>query len=356
MDNLPEKNEEGQSFNKYEENPDFNEYLDEVYGEKEIGDISFKSSWILFKLDSVVYDTALREFHQDREKEFKDMVFTEFPTPIAYSYYRSEEGYENIIQRLHFLRDTWEALIFTLFAIVLGEFGFLKISIEDADIKQNWIFSDRLSTKLLIIERLLILGQKNGYKLNSLNLIPIKIIKKIKVLNQIRNGFSHSPALSEEQASTIYSERSLELFSVLHDLENLKDIKLMRYSTQEGNPYNLRCEIFRGHSLTKTISTITIDQDQLTLSAKYLDKKYLLVMSNEQIYPVSPFLHFKQDSTGHQTLICVCKKKIGRSANKKLVYGILGTGGEFELKLDDFQDEISKLYSLLSTNGGEDHE
>lgn len=339
------------SDNKYEKNSDFNEYLDEE-GEIEIEGITFQRSWVLYNLDPIAYDSALRDFRQRIEEDFKEMVCNDFPTPIAYPFYRSEWGYENSIQRLLFLRDTWESLIFVLYAIVVGEFLFLEIPMNDTKIKKKEILSDRLYSKLDIIKQLLKLESLKNYEFNSLNIISNEVIKKIIELNQTRNAFSHSPALSEAQATKIYSECYPDVFSVLQDLENFKDVQLMRYRGQEGHPHNLRCETFRGHAMTKTIETITIDQDQLSNSVKYLDEKYLLVMNNKHIYSISPFLHFKQDASGHQTSICFCKKKSGEEPNQKLGFEILGTGENFELKLDDFRSEITKLHSLLSLDEG----
>ena len=340
-----------QSDSRYEENSDFTEYLDEE-GEIEIAGITFHRSWVLYNMDPIAYDSALRDFRQRREEDFKEMVYNDFPTPIAYPFYRSERGFENNIQRLHFLRDTWESLIFVLYAIVVGESLFLEIPMNDAKIKKKEIFSDKLSTKLNIIKQLLNLEHVKNYELNSRNVITNEVIEKLIELNRTRNGFSHSPAISEAQATKIYSECYLDVFLVLHDLKNLKDIQLLRYIGQKENPHNLRCETFRGYSTTKTIKTITIDQDQLTNSAKYLDEKYILVMNNKHIYSISPFLHFKQDTSGHQTSICVCKKKSGEDPNQKLGFEILGRGGKFELKLDDFRTEITKLHSLLSLDEG----
>jgi hypothetical protein len=202
------------SDNKYEKNSDFNEYLDEE-GEIEIEGITFQRSWVLYNLDPIAYDSALRDFRQRIEEDFKEMVCNDFPTPIAYPFYRSEWGYENSIQRLLFLRDTWESLIFVLYAIVVGEFLFLEIPMNDTKIKKKEILSDRLYSKLDIIKQLLKLEHLKNYEFNSLNIISNEVIKKIIELNQTRNAFSHSPALSEAQATKIYSECYPDVFSVL---------------------------------------------------------------------------------------------------------------------------------------------
>lgn len=350
MNESSKQYEEEQIEEKYKKNSEYNEYLDELYGEIKVAEITFQPSRILFNLDPVAYDSGLRAFRQEKEEEFRDLVYKEFPTPIAYSFYRSEHGFENNIQRLHFLRDTWESIVFILYAFIIGEFNYLKFSMKDVNIKLNDIFSDKLATKLLIIERLLELGVKKNYELSFTNIVPLEIVKKIRELNDVRNEFSHSPALSEDEAGKIYSECFLDVFSVLRNLRNLKEIQLMHYVGQGGDYHNLRFEIFCGHSGTKTIKPIKISESQLTRSARYLNEKYLLVLNNEHIYSISPFLHFKKDERGHHTSICACKKRKCKDSTQILIFGILGLGGEYEQNFDDFQNEIAELDLLLSLN------
>jgi hypothetical protein len=116
---------------EYRSNSPFNDWLDTQYGEFEISnDIVFFSqsaSAILFEMDRVGYRAALEAFQSDQLNELKRSILDYFPLPIAYHFHKVEKGYENQIQRLHSLRDIWEAQIFTLYALVVGECRFLEV-------------------------------------------------------------------------------------------------------------------------------------------------------------------------------------------------------------------------------------
>jgi hypothetical protein len=61
---FPRKAEEQEPVG-FDDNDDFNEYLDDMYGEFEIGRTSYAASEILFNLDPVVYESELQLFRTD---------------------------------------------------------------------------------------------------------------------------------------------------------------------------------------------------------------------------------------------------------------------------------------------------
>src|SRR5438034_4265688 len=94
--------------------PQYNDWLDEEYSEKsgaalDILGFQPRPRFVLFKMSQDTYQAAFDDFQGQREEELKEMVFSEFPSPIAHYFYRFQNGYRDELQRLHLLRDTWEA-------------------------------------------------------------------------------------------------------------------------------------------------------------------------------------------------------------------------------------------------------
>ena len=173
--------------------------------------------------------TTYLDYCSEKRDEFKSTIWNEFPMPIAYSFYRAEHGYENYNQRLDFLKDTWESLVAFIFAMVIGEYRCLGLSMEGTNIKMSHVLSDSLSAKLLVAEQLLQKSKDDKYKLESSKIIPLDVIGNIRTLNQVRNGFSHQAAKSETQAASIFSDHFDEVFDILQKLQGLKDVTLMRF-------------------------------------------------------------------------------------------------------------------------------
>lgn len=62
-----EKNDSGE-YIEYDENTDFNEYWDDIYGEYIMGDYSYNSSLILHKLDPLAYKSELNNFKNNSDE------------------------------------------------------------------------------------------------------------------------------------------------------------------------------------------------------------------------------------------------------------------------------------------------
>jgi hypothetical protein len=298
---------------RYEDNSYFNQWFDEQYDglEVEEGVIYFSrsASEILFEMDKVAYETALNAFLSDQLEALKQSIFENFPSPVAYYFYRADRGSENSIQRLHFLRDTWEALVFLLYAIVMGEARFVGVPLDQASIRMRDIRSDRLSTKLRVMREVLQAAQRSGIVLHSRSLITEDLLQRITDLNRVRNGFSHSAALSTKQAQELFTEYLPEVMSVLQSIGDLENITLMRFAGNEGDDIHaLNCEVFSGFGLVKEFRKIQIEDQQLAESGSCLNRDNIIVANDDRIYSLSPFVHFQEDEAGHHTELCFYKR------------------------------------------------
>ena len=352
----------------YDENPDFNQDIDERVSVQyslrdgciEIASSSMRPSEILYKVDYVAYHTALVDFRQDEIENFKEVVFTEFPTPIAFNFERFERGYENQHQRLLLLRDTWEAIIFLLYALIIGEFRSIGLSMEETKIKSKQLVSDSLADRLSVIEQLVQLAIDKSYKLSCLDYISIDVVEKLRELNRVRNEFSHSSAKSTEQSSQLISKYQGYLISVLRDIREINNVEIIRYFSQQGNCLSFRHEKYKGCSLNRKLENKTITKEKFNQICDYLNNTNILAVYDEKIYCLSPFQHFKSEATGNHPRLCFYKKK--KSNSSELIYEVLDGSGEIEieekdLSKNDFNSAIDEIKALLpdlsgATRGG----
>jgi len=295
----------------YDNNPDFNqEIYEQEGGYIEIAGSRMRPSLILFKVDPVAYHTVLVEFRQEEIETFKEVVFTRFPTPIAFNFERFERGYENQQNRLQLLQDTWESVIYLLYALIISEFRYFKFSMLGTTIKPKQIVSDSLDDRLSIIAQLVTLAIDEGYDLPCLNYISADAVEKLRELNRVRNKFSHSFAKTDSQCRQTISEYQSEVLAILQSISQIRNIVLARYISQEEDILSFRHEDFQGASLNRTLASKTISSAKIAQITNYLNNRNILAIYNEDIYCVSPFLHFKTDAIGNPRL-CFYKKRKG---------------------------------------------
>ena len=338
----------------YTDNQDFNDDFDSVTPEIRIGNLPpYKASYVLYYVDYEAYLQAIREYDQNKEEEKKALIFSSYPQPISYYFHQSEKGYSNHNHRLQLLRSTWEAIIFTLYAIVMGEarnknFPLRNIAVPKPDGRPDLsfedYFSDRLAQKLQIIERILTYSDNNNIPLLCNNIIPLPVIQKIGNLNQARNGFMHIAALSEPQAALKYTELHPEVFEVLTDLRELSSLCLLRYMENAGSVTTMRCEIFQGYSLARDLSTIQINPSQLSSIANELNDQNILVNYQGNLFSITPFYHFSIDANGNRTNLCYCKR---RRSSTRYEYEIVTHSQLYEINGAVFVDRINELRGLI---------
>jgi hypothetical protein len=185
--------------------PRYNDWLDAQYDAKsgflDILGFRPRPSFVLYSLSQDTYQAAFADFQQQREEEIKQTVFDEFPSSIAHYFYRFENGYENELQRLYLLRDTWEAIIDILHATVVAECRFRQIPLT-APLSFSQLFSDSVAQRLLNIECIAGHTDKQGIALGISQIVKVATLEAMRELNQYRNAFSHSAAQSEVQART----------------------------------------------------------------------------------------------------------------------------------------------------------
>jgi hypothetical protein len=184
------------------------------------------------------------------------------------------------------------------------------------------------------------------------DIIPLELIIKMRELNRKRNGFSHIGALSNEQAGKIIAETEEEVLTLLHDLEYLKEVHLIRYLGQEKNIMNIKHERFEGYAMTRTVKVLNINNDILIDACRFLDNSQILATNGEWIISLKPFVHFLKSDSGHLSKICFLKKKKDGQPDPKFIFELVGEAVEFPLSRSEFSSEIDELRSLFGSKNG----
>jgi hypothetical protein len=329
--------------------PSYNQWLDERYASdnEPLNILEFKPrpSYVLHQLSFDTYETALADYLSEREEILKEAVFYEFPTPIAYYYYRFESGYENELQRLHFLRDTWEAIVDVIHAITVAECRFIGLKLDEP-IRFHDLLSDRVDQRILNIERIIAQTTANGAKLQIESIVDISVLSEIRELNRTRNAFSHSAAQSEKQAREWIGECYQEMLDVIAKIVGLVKITIARYlGHRDAN--TLRCEIFKGHSLTRTIQFISITGEQAHESTTCFRAERIFVACDKHLFTLPPLLHFREDESGHSTKILTFRRAFGEEPTRILEFEVIGEASRAEFERTEFRVELNELRTLL---------
>lgn len=298
----------------------FNESLD-VNGEIDIAGYQFFPSYLLYNVDDgVSYHEAFLEFKEREFEELKDSIYGQYPSCIAYNFRLSEkgEGASDPVRKLLHLKDTWESIIFVLYALVLGEIRSKSINISGAQVfvsfgteglpvyssfNNSRLINSALKTKIQCIKAITDFSKTGGLNLKS-EIIETELLNKLLELQDIRNDISHHTAPTREEA-----EEELRLVIPLFQemlvfTKFLEDCKILRF---ESFATKCKCEEFKGHHLNKEFDDFDFEEKVgLVLG---FGQEQLFVHWDEEVFSLSPFLHFHKDDVGRETYISFFKEK-----------------------------------------------
>lgn len=335
--------------NNFDACPQYNDWIDEQHmqlsGTLDIFSFKPRPSLVLFTLSQDTYQAAFDDFSTQWQEQLKQTVFDSFPSPIAHYFYRFENGYENELQRLHFLRDTWEAVIDVLHAIAIAECSFRGFALADP-IAFKHILTDSVDQRLLNIERIITRASANGAALTIGQIVSLATLQKIRELNQQRNAFSHSAAQSELQARTWIGECYEDVLDILDSVRALSTVELARY-VGHIDAANIRCELLQGHSFTRTFRGKTLTPDQISTASSFFRANQVLAFCRGDIFRVPPLIWCRDDASGHMTKVCVFRKKHGDLPNRTLEFAIVGDSASYQESRGLFKPELDAIRGLF---------
>lgn len=341
----------------YEENPDFNDSLDNSYKAIEIAGTSFPASRVLHTMDPDAYRAALIDFRQQQEDELKELVISRFPTPIANRFDKVENGCARDSERLSVLKDVWESIIYVLYALVVGEFRCMAEPFSNAKLilpsgserlKFAQLFSDKLSDRIGITSGLLMFALEHSLDTVFTEIVSPDVLETIRILNQARNGFAHDETKSEEQARDLYATYYPEVLDVLGQLQGLADVKLLRYEGTVRTALSVRFEEFVGHAMSRHYRTIQLTSAQHSKYALHLSTETVVAYYRDRIYGLSPFLYFVSRDGGHLTKLCFFKRREGAATSQIFFFSVVGESTNEKVSAMTFETESNALRDLVT--------
>jgi len=324
----------------FEDNPDFNKWLEENYA-VDIEEYSYPSSSVLYKISAEDYFEALARYKSD-PKVALDRIENYFPTPIAYYFYQANNNYQNDHHRLDLLKSCWESTIFILYGLIVGEARHRKIPLKSLGIKWDKYWSDKINDRLLIIENILDHVTKSGIRFDCAKVVPLSTVNLIRKLNQERNGFEHAFAKNAAQQQALYAELYPQLELVLRQLIKLEEVKVFRYYSAEL-PLYPRCEIFNGSSLEGWKEIIMLQKANYIEIMDYFSAEFVFAQIEEDAFCLSPFIHFSQEI--HETNAVICFYKQDKSG--KYHYEVVSKSKNQEFEKSTFAKTEGDLRSLV---------
>jgi hypothetical protein len=338
----------------YDDHSEFNDYIDEIYPEIIIGDFCRPASIVLFEMDEIEYFNLYNQYLSEQKELLLEKITEVFPAPIAFFYDRAVHGYDNNNQRLHFLRSTWEAIIFFLYALVVGEVVDSSTNISQIRIFTNQsikcnksgLLSDKLGYKLEVIEKILDFNLQGRYGLISGDLIPSSVVNALSELTKNRNDFSHLAALSEEQAKDFFEKLYPKIQDILFELRKLEYLSLLRYKSNLNSLTSIRFSRFKGASLRDRNHDKEVDQAFIIKNLANLRIEYLFCEFEEhdQIICLSPFACIIQNDGRYHI---AWYKKLDSSTNQYSFEIVSDSPVEIDLASNIFDKPIQALGALL---------
>jgi hypothetical protein len=296
----------------------FNDSLDEA-GQIDIAGILLYPSRILYEMEPIGYAEAYQDFLNSEYERIKDVVYNQYPSCIAYNFRLSEkgEGAADPVRKLLHLKDTWESIVFVLYAIVWGEIRHKRVDLRAAQVlvgdsptgpvyknfNTDRLISDALKTKIQNLKVVIEFARANNLGLKCEEIDP-ELLDKLLALQDIRNDISHhnTPTREEAEAELL---KVVPLFrEMLMMTEFLTDCKILRFDSFSTR---CRCEEFNGHFLNKEFGDFDFGANLAFVLG--FGQEQLFIKWETELFSLSPFLHFLRDTVGRETYISFFKSK-----------------------------------------------
>jgi hypothetical protein len=208
--------------------------------------------------------------------------------------------------------------------------------------KAKVIRTDELKQRLENIRAIINYSSNFSLGLQCGKNISSSLLDTLYSLQDNRNHFSHSATPTKEQAEEELI-KVLPLFdNVLEELQFLQNVTILRFEL-----FDQKChfETFIGHHLNKEYDDkIEVDPAKLGYVMTNPGQIVFAKWDNEFI-SLSPFFHYLNDNTGHETYLCFYKgKKQGKYWYEPLKMRQEITFDHLQARFDA---EVQELVSLM---------
>lgn len=339
---------------EYERNERWNRLLDRDNNRRvRIEGKDFRPSWVLFCMDRPTYLARVEALKEERKAKIERTVIHKFPTPIAHNFDRFVNGFKDQKERLEHLRNTWEATISLLFALIVGEarlrgmsFQGLKIRRKDNEqpVYYKHILTDSLAMRLDVTKAIIEHAVAMGVTLSVAEHVPIATIERIRNLNQVRNNLAHRSSISATQARALAEGCQDEVLEILADLKGLQEVCLIRYLQNVGA--EMTYERFRGAGLLRHIKNVHLPAADKAYCDRYCkaEGRTLALIGGTTPISLQPFICCRERDSGQLTRVCFFKQM---SSYDDVQFEDLTESELVSIETDTYQDDINELRAMF---------
>ena len=270
-------------------------------------------------MEPIGYAEAYQDFLNSEYERIKDVVYNQYPSCIAYNFRLSEkgEGAADPVRKLLHLKDTWESIVFVLYAIVWGEIRHKGVDLRAAQVlvgvsptgpvhrnfNTDRLISDALKTKIQNLKAVIEFSRANALGLKCEEIEP-ELLDKLLALQDIRNDISHHAAPTREEAEAELLQVIPLFKEMLMMTEFLADCKILRFESFASSCW---CEEFNGHFLNKEYAHFDFGASQPFVLG--LGQENLFLKWENEVYSLSPFLHFHTVTGSRESYLSFYKGK-----------------------------------------------
>lgn len=336
-----------------------NELLDDV-GEIVIGQSRFHPADVLQKMKPEEHEQARTESKIRLYETLSESVSDTFPSPIARPFDSFINGSRGPLRRLFHMKDVWEGIVAVINGMLLAEcaekavnLAEVLIRLDDSSeprrVRRNELLDWRVSTRLGLIEGVLIYAEFEGLSLACASIFPIEVVGEMRRLNKVRNEFSHSQTKSDPQAAKIIEECRDDLFDVLADIQELASVELFRIEqiSHSGNGV-LEVERLAGYTGARRIRELAATPEQIArcVSRPRIENfDRALIKVGSEIYDASPFFYCSDDVSGHRTRLHGFKQH--KQSEGKVCFEVVAEAETSEERDADFITDIDRIKQLV---------
>ncbi len=332
--------------------------LDEV-GDIAIANEVFHPADVLEQMAEETFRIAKSEAIQDYRVQFTETVIDAFPAPIAWAYNSFLRGSTNQLARVGFMRDTWEAAVAICYALVITEAAAIGAKLHEVlmrdgpnnaprRLKNRDLRSDGIAARLGVIEGILVFADVNNVQMASREIIPIEVVGEMRILNDIRNGFSHAQTMSESQAKKIIEDSEQDLLDVLLDLGELASLEVFRvHQIATAHPNTLVVEPLCGITMARQVRNEAVTPDVVAKCAAISfagEFDPVLFARNGKAFFASPYLYCGNDASGHHTRVLMFK----RQQNGVVRFEVSAHSELVEFPASRIEPEMNRVLAMMT--------
>lgn len=277
--------------------------------------------------DRDAYLTALEEWRDKVREQLDKLVLETFPAPVAQYFWRATRGNPGHLERISAVRDTFEALVHILHAIVLAELRASGARVPSARVQRGWVDSQTLKERLELVRQVVLWGNPD---LTVTGQTTSELLAELELLIGYRNQLAHRAQPSHAQAEEWLKQMLPALQRALFAARWLRDVALVQ-------PDRGAFRLYRGHSTElQYLPTKASKQLRTVVASRENPDREIFLLVNDQLLPVHPMLIPQDSAETHQSHLAFLKQRKGR----RLIYERFGYSNELELSA---QEDLTAL-------------